>query len=129
MVGNIIWCLAPLLVSTWASGTDPKVRNSGRIPLPGADFVTGIQKVMRFTDVNYMVSLQAFDKLVLLANESLYAYPFQSLVRVWRREADMAELGVSGERISRHRDSAVQFFRAGVCEGRMLGESDGDEYP
>ncbi|KAF8753436.1 CNH domain [Rhizoctonia solani] len=80
----------------------------------------GIQKVMRFTDVNCMVALQSFGKLVVLANESLYAYPFQTLVRVWRREADMAELGVAGERISRHRDGDVQFFRAGVCEGKML---------
>lgn len=80
---------------------------------------------MRFTDVEYMVTLQGFNKLVLLANESLYAYPLQSLVRVWRREADISELGVSGERVSRHRDGAVQFFRAGICEGRMLGKSDG----
>jgi hypothetical protein len=70
-----------------------------------------------------MVALQSFGKVVVLANESLYAYPFQSLVRVWRREADMAELGVTGERLSRYRDGDVQFFRAGVCEGKMLGES------
>ncbi|CAE6477823.1 unnamed protein product [Rhizoctonia solani] len=81
---------------------------------------TGIQKVMRFTDVNNLVALQSFGKVLVLANESLYAYPFQSLVRVWRREADMSELGISGERISRHRDGGVQFFRAGVCEGKML---------
>jgi len=80
----------------------------------------GIQKVMRFADVSYMAALQGFDKLIVLAGETLYAYPFQALVRVWRREADVAELGNSGERISRHRDSAVQFFRAGVCGGRML---------
>ncbi|CAE6460834.1 unnamed protein product [Rhizoctonia solani] len=80
----------------------------------------GIQKVMRFTDVNYMVALQSFGKVLVLANESLYAYPFQTLVRVWLRECDMSELGVCGERISRYRDGDVQFFRAGVCEGKML---------
>ncbi|KAH7341545.1 CNH domain-containing protein [Rhizoctonia solani] len=80
----------------------------------------GIQKVMRFTDVNYMVALQSFGKVLVLANESLYAYPFQTLVRVWRRECDMSELGTCGERISRYRDGDVQFFRAGVCEGKML---------
>ncbi|KAJ1307769.1 hypothetical protein OPQ81_001856 [Rhizoctonia solani] len=80
----------------------------------------GIQKVMRFTDVNYMVSLQSFEKLIVLANNSLYAYPFRSLVHVWRREAHMSELGLSGERISRERDGDVQFFRAGMCEGKML---------
>ncbi|KAG8683708.1 hypothetical protein FRC11_013183, partial [Ceratobasidium sp. 423] len=80
----------------------------------------GIQKVIRFVDVNHMVALQSFGKLLVLANESLYAYPFQTLIRVWRREADMSELGVSGERVSRHRDSGVQFFRAGMCEGKML---------
>lgn len=83
---------------------------------------SGIQKVMRFAEVSYMSALQGFDKLIILAGETLYAYPFQALVRVWRREADVAELGSSGERISRHRDSSVQFFRAGVCGGRMLGE-------
>ncbi|KAG9088881.1 hypothetical protein FRC06_001802 [Ceratobasidium sp. 370] len=81
---------------------------------------TGIQKVLKLTDVTHMASLQNFDKLLILANETLYAYSFQSLVRVWRREADIAEVTGSGERVSRHRDSAVQFFRAGVCDGRML---------
>lgn len=80
----------------------------------------GIQKVLRFPEVSYMAALQAFDKLVILADEVLYAYPFQALVRVWRREADVTEVAGSGERISRHRDSAVQFFRAGMCGGRML---------
>ncbi|CAE7106355.1 unnamed protein product [Rhizoctonia solani] len=80
----------------------------------------GIQKVMRFTDVNCIVALQSFGKVVVLANDSLCAYPFQSLVRVWRREADMSELGISGEWISRDRDGAVQFFRAGVCDKKML---------
>ncbi|QRV90094.1 Rho guanine nucleotide exchange factor [Ceratobasidium sp. AG-Ba] len=83
----------------------------------------GIQKVLRFTDVSYMATLQKFDKIVLLTNEVLFAFSFQSFVRVWRREADLAELAGSGERVSRHRDSAVQFFRAGVCDGRMLGKS------
>ena len=84
--------------------------------------LSGIQKVMRFSEVSYMVALQGFDKLIILAGETLYAYPFQALVRVWRREADVAELTSSGERISKHRDSPVQFFRAGMCGGRMLSE-------
>ncbi|KAG8792825.1 hypothetical protein FRC12_004768 [Ceratobasidium sp. 428] len=81
---------------------------------------TGIQRVLKFTEVSYMAALQKFDKLLILANETLYAYSFLSLVRVWRREADIAELTGSGERVSRHRDGSVQFFRAGVCDGRML---------
>jgi hypothetical protein len=84
----------------------------------------GIKKVLRFTDVSYMASLLDFNRLLLLANETLYSYTFQSLIRVWRREADVAELTASGERVSKHRDSAVQFFRAGMCGGRMLGEPD-----
>ncbi|KAG8683640.1 hypothetical protein FRC08_014161 [Ceratobasidium sp. 394] len=81
---------------------------------------TGIQRVLKLTDVTYMASLQNFDKLLVQANETLYAYSFQSLVRVWRREADIVEVTGSGERVSRHRDTAVQFFRAGMCDGRML---------
>ncbi|KAG9123304.1 hypothetical protein FRC07_015127 [Ceratobasidium sp. 392] len=80
----------------------------------------GIQRILKFTDVTHMAALQKFDKLLVLTGEALYAYSFLSLIRVWRREADIAELTGSGDRVSRHRDGAVQFFRAGMCDGRML---------
>ncbi|KAG8738594.1 hypothetical protein FRC10_006665 [Ceratobasidium sp. 414] len=79
-----------------------------------------IQKVLTLADVAHMASLQKFEKLLVLSNETLYAYSFQSLIRVLRREADIIEVTGSGEQVSRHRNSSVQFFRAGVCDGRML---------
>jgi len=69
-----------------------------------------------------MSVLQTFNKLIILANDTITAYSLDVLSRIILGQADPKTLDSTSEKLAKsERNSSILFFRVGVVAGRTLG--------
>lgn len=81
------------------------------------------RKIFQQPIVKHITVLQPFNKLIVLMNDTIWAYSLDVLSRIILGQADRRALDTTAEKLAKaDRSGSILFFRAGVVAGRTLGE-------
>ncbi|KIJ51066.1 hypothetical protein M422DRAFT_65631 [Sphaerobolus stellatus SS14] len=80
------------------------------------------RRVFSQNGVKYMAVLQAFNKLLILHNDTITAYSLDVLSRVILGQSNVNALEATAEKVSKadSKSGTILFFRVGVVSGRTL---------
>jgi len=86
-----------------------------------AQLPAAFRKVLEFDGPASMVAIPAFNKLIVHCESTLFSYPLDIVVRVYRGDAASKALDGSVEWISREH-GPVSFLKVGRSDNRTVGE-------